>query len=214
MSSTRGRIAVGAWLIGFAQWWMDTRGKALGVVVPAWFAVVGVAIGAAAVPFALACGLAVALLWPMGTWGKVIAPFGGLVGLLVLTGALAGAGGVLFLLFALAGNGLMALVLYGAYRWLFGPQIDPHYGARWADQTDTTDMLLWEEGQHPGEGVSLALHYGRLIGLREGFEGRQEMGHFLVCGPSRSGKGLHLTTNLLCWLGSAIVNDVKGSSTA
>jgi type IV secretory pathway TraG/TraD family ATPase VirD4 len=192
---------------------MDTRGKVLGVVVPAWFAVVGIAIGTAAVPFALACGLAVALLWPMGAWGKAFGVVGGLVGLLVVTGAVAGAGGVLFLLFALVGNGLMALVIYGAYRWLFGPGIDPHYGARWAEQRDTADMLLWEEGEeghHPGEGVSLALHYGRLIGLGEGFEGRCEMGHFLVCGPSRSGKGLHLTTNLLCWLGSAIVNDIKG----
>lgn len=214
MSSTQGRAAGGANSIGFARWWwrwwMDTRGKVLGLVVPAWFAVVGVAIGAAAVPLALACGLAVALLWPMGAWGKVLAVVGGLVGLLVLTGAVAGAGGVLFLLFALVGNGLMALVIYGAYRWLFGPGMDPHYGARWAEQRDTADMLMWEEGQHPGEGVSLALHHGRLIGVLAGFEGRREMGNFLVCGPTRSGKSLHLISNLLPWLGSAIALDVKG----
>ena len=193
------------------RWWLDTRGKILGLVVPAWFALVGIALGAAAIPFALACGLGAALLWPMGARGKVLAVAGGLTGLLVVTGASAGAGGVLFLLFALVGNGLMALAVYGVYRWLFGPGMEPHYGARWAEQGDTEDMLMWEEeDQHPGEGVSLALHHGRLIGVEPGFEGRREMGHFLVCGPSRSGKGLHLTSNLLPWLGSAIVNDIKG----
>ena len=176
---------------------------------PAWFALVGAAIGAAAVPFALACGLTVALVWPKGAWGKALAVVGGAVSLLVLTGATAGIGGALFMLFALAGNGLLALVIYGIYRWLFGPGIDPHYGARWAEQGDTADMVV-EEGRHPGEDVLLAEHYGELIGVGEGFEGRREMGHFLVCGPSRSGKGLHLTSNLLPWLGSAIVNDIKG----
>src|SRR5829696_62211 len=178
-------------------------------MVPAWFALVGAAIGAAAVPFALACGLTVALVWPKGAWGKALAVVGGAVSLLVLTGATAGIGGALFMLFALAGNGLLALVIYGIYRWLFGPSIDPHYGARWAERGDTADMVV-EEGRHPGEDVLLAEHYGELIGVGAGFEGRREMGHFLICGPSRSGKGLHLTSNLLPWLGSAIVNDIKG----
>ncbi|CAM4452862.1 type IV secretory system conjugative DNA transfer family protein [Deinococcus marmoris] len=37
-----------------------------------------------------------------------------------------------------------------------------------------------------------------------------ELGHMLVVGPSRSGKGLHLIANLLDWRGSAIVIDLKG----
>src|SRR5215204_1500367 len=200
-------------LLGFARWWWrwwrDTRGWILGLVVPAWFALVGAAIGSAAVPFALACGLTVALVWPKGAWGKALAVVGGAVSLLVLTGATAGIGGALFMLFALVGNGLLALVIYGIYRWLSGPAIDPHYGARWAEQGDTADMVV-EQGRHPGEDMLLAEHYGELIGVREGFESRREMGHFLICGPSRSGKGLHLTSNLLPWLGSAIVNDIKG----
>jgi hypothetical protein len=49
-----------------------------------------------------------------------------------------------------------------------------------------------------------------MLGVAPGFEGRHEIGHFLVAGPSRSGKGLHLVANLLMWQGSAIALDVKG----
>ena len=177
---------------------------------PVWFAVVGVAIGVPAVPLALALGLAVALVWPMGAGGKVLAVLGGLVGLVVLTGAVAGPLGVAFLLFALIGNGVLALAVWGAWRWLFGPGIDPHYGARWAGRGDTADMVMWEEEQGLGRGVALALHEGELVGVAPGFEGRRELGNFLVCGPARSGKSLHLVTNLLTWLGSVVVLDIKG----
>jgi type IV secretion system protein VirD4 len=214
MSSIQQRPAGGAGSVGFARWWwrwwLDTRGRILGLVVPAWFAVVGVAIGAPAIPLALALGLAVALVWPMGAWGKALAVAGGLVGLIALTGAVAGPLGVAFLIFALVGNGAVALAIWGAYQWIFGPGIDPHYGARWAEGRDTADMLMWEDGQHPGEGVSLALHDGKLIGVEPGFEGRRELGNFLICGPARSGKSLHLVTNLLVWLGSVVTLDIKG----
>lgn len=214
MGSTQGRVGGGAGSAGFARWWwrwwLDTRGKVLGIVVPGWFAVVGISFGAAAVPIAFACGLAVALLWPMGALGKLLAAVGGMFSLLVMAGAVGGIGGVLFMLFALVGNGLTALLIYGVWRWLFGPGMDPHYGARWAERRDTEDMHMWEGERHPGEGVSLGLHYGELIGVRPGFEGRREMGHFLVCGPSRSGKSLHLVTNLLVWQGSAVALDIKG----
>src|SRR5215210_5889852 len=101
MNSAQGRTAGKAGgLLGFARWWWrwwrDTRGWILGLVVPAWFALVGATNGtAAAVPFALACGLAVALVWPKGAWGKALAVVGGAVRLLVLTGATAGIGGAL-----------------------------------------------------------------------------------------------------------------------
>src|SRR5215204_3795387 len=155
MNSAQGRAASRAGVLGFARWWWrwwrDTRGWIIGLVVPAWFALVGTAIGAPALPLAL--------VWPKGAWGKALALIGGVVSLVVLTGATAGIGGALFMLFALAGNGLLALVIYGIYRWLFGPSIDPHYGARWAEQRDTADMVV-EEGRHPGEDVLLAQHYG------------------------------------------------------
>src|SRR5215204_3465651 len=215
MNSAQGRAASRAGvLLGFARWWWrwwkDTRGWIIGLVVPAWFALVGTAIGAAAVPIALALGLAVALVWPMGTGGKALAILGALLGLLVLTGVVAGAVGVAFLVFALVGNGAMAVVIWGAYRWLFGPGIDPHYGARWAGPGDTAEMVMWEEDQGLGRGIALALHEGELIGVAPGFEGRRELGNFLICGPARSGKSLHLVTNLLTWLGSVVTLDIKG----
>jgi type IV secretion system protein VirD4 len=49
-----------------------------------------------------------------------------------------------------------------------------------------------------------------LLGVVSGQGGRRELGHMLVVGPNRSGKGLHLTTNLLQWPSSVIVNDIKG----
>ncbi len=71
MSSNRGRVADRAVSVEFVRWWwrwwMDTRGKILGLLVPAWFALVGIALGAAAVPFALACGLAPRCC---GRWGR------------------------------------------------------------------------------------------------------------------------------------------------
>jgi type IV secretion system protein VirD4 len=214
MSSIQQRSVRGGGLLGFARWWWrwwrDTRGWILGLVVPAWFAVVGVAIGAPVIPLALALGLAVALVWPMGAGGKALAVLGGMVGLLVLTGVVAGAAGVAFLIFALVGNGAMALAIWGAYRWLFGPGIDPHYGARWAGPGDTADMVMWEDDEGLGRGVALALHEGELIGVAPGFEGRRELGNFLICGPARSGKTLHLVTNLLTWLGSVVTLDIKG----
>ena len=39
---------------------------------------------------------------------------------------------------------------------------------------------------------------------------RPELGHMLICGPTRSGKSLHLMSNLLNWSGSAVVIDIKG----
>jgi type IV secretion system protein VirD4 len=39
---------------------------------------------------------------------------------------------------------------------------------------------------------------------------KRELGHLLISGRSRSGKGLHLEAQLLSWPASAIVNDIKG----
>src|SRR2546425_12657693 len=39
---------------------------------------------------------------------------------------------------------------------------------------------------------------------------RRELGNLLVVGPTRSGKGLLATSQLLTWGGSVVVNDIKG----
>jgi type IV secretion system protein VirD4 len=41
---------------------------------------------------------------------------------------------------------------------------------------------------------------------------RRELSHLLVVGPTRSGKGLMITQNLLVWEGNAIINDPKGEN--
>ena len=43
---------------------------------------------------------------------------------------------------------------------------------------------------------------------------RKELGHVLIVGPTRCGKGLGLTQNLLCFSGSIAVNDPKGENFA
>jgi type IV secretion system protein VirD4 len=215
MSSTQGRIAGGAGLTGFARrwwrWWMDTRGKVLGVVVPAVFTLVGWILDARLMPLALAGGLATGLLWPMGMAGRGLAITGGVVVLGIAFVVATGPAGILVLFVMLVGWGFVALLAGGLYLIFKRPRIiDPHYAARWATQEDTRDMVMWEEGHHLGEGVALGVHYGELVGVRPGLEGRREMGHFLVCGPSRSGKSLHLISNLLVWQGSAVALDIKG----
>jgi len=94
------------------------------------------------------------------------------------------------------------------------PKPQGHYHAHFAASSEVRDMAApptkGRGGEEGSSGVLLARHQGGLIELRPGFDGRSEMGHFLVCGPSRSGKGLHLTSNLLRWGGSAIVLDIKG----
>ncbi len=39
---------------------------------------------------------------------------------------------------------------------------------------------------------------------------RRELGNMLIVGPTRSGKGLLATSQLLTWGGSVVINDIKG----
>ncbi len=55
-------------------------------------------------------------------------------------------------------------------------------------------------------GIPLAEMQGRLLGVQHG----ASQGHVFVCAPTRSGKGLHLTTTLLHYPASALVIDPKG----
>ncbi|SMB77868.1 type IV secretory system conjugative DNA transfer family protein [Deinococcus hopiensis] len=61
-----------------------------------------------------------------------------------------------------------------------------------------------------GDGVLLGFAYKQPLAVRPGLAGKKEIGHFLWIGPSRSGKGLSIASNLYHWEGSAIVVDIKG----
>ncbi|WP_027483128.1 type IV secretory system conjugative DNA transfer family protein [Deinococcus pimensis] len=81
------------------------------------------------------------------------------------------------------------------------------YEAHWASEREVSPLKV----SFPlHDGVMLGFAYGNVFGLRPGAFGQRELGHVLVCGPSRSGKGLHLTSNLLSWRHSAVVVDIKG----
>jgi type IV secretion system protein VirD4 len=191
------------------RWWLDTRGPLAGVVLPAALAWLAYQVDARLVPLGLAVGLGVGLLWTasraaayalLGLALLLVLGVGLLRALLdPLLGLVAG-------LFLFAPVLLLVALLMGRRKV---PQ--PAYHAHWATAEETRDMVVGgRDGHPPGDGVLLGVNHGRAIGVRPGFEGRREMGHVLVCGPNRSGKSLHLITNLMLWQDSAITLDIKG----
>jgi type IV secretion system protein VirD4 len=76
------------------------------------------------------------------------------------------------------------------------------YNAHWARPDEIKDVMI----QRPrGDEILLGYAYDQILGLRAGVSGRKEMGHVLFVGPTRSGKGLNATANLLNWRGSVVV---------
>lgn len=107
-------------------------------------------------------------------------------------------------LYALA-MGIFLLTL-----WFFDKR-DAHfeamYNAHWATPEEITDMFV---KTLRGREILLGYAYGKTIALKENLAGKKELGHVLVVGPSRAGKGLHASANLLNWTGSVVVIDIKG----
>jgi type IV secretion system protein VirD4 len=58
----------------------------------------------------------------------------------------------------------------------------------------------------------VGIHNDQLLSIRKGHGGRRELGHMLIAAPTRSGKGRHLTANLLNWQESMICLDIKGEN--
>ncbi len=83
--------------------------------------------------------------------------------------------------------------------------------SEWAKPAELRDMVMSPKSEH-GEAILLGVHQemSKVIGVRPGTGGRLELGHTLVVGPSRSGKGLLLTRNALNWRGSMVFVDIKG----
>lgn len=76
-----------------------------------------------------------------------------------------------------------------------------------ASPAEMRDLGVQLEEANTGGRLLIATAPG---GQQLGLSAPPELGHMLVVGPSRSGKGLHLIANLLDWRGSAIVVDLKG----
>lgn len=113
--------------------------------------------------------------------------------------------------FMMLGQGLIAIasLIFGAWCvYLFKdsrPQVrhTAHFARK--DELNTLSKGVFE-----GDGVMVGFAYKQPLVVRPGTAGKKELGHFLWVGPSRSGKGLSITSNLYNWEGSAIIIDIKG----
>lgn len=103
-----------------------------------------------------------------------------------------------------------ALVLFAGTLWWFDKKdayFKSMYNAHWATKEEIAGMFV---KQFTGREVFLGYAYNQPIVLRAGLAGKKELGHVLIVGPSRAGKGLNATANLLNWTGSTVVVDIKG----
>ncbi|WP_135230743.1 type IV secretory system conjugative DNA transfer family protein [Deinococcus fonticola] len=89
------------------------------------------------------------------------------------------------------------------------PQVK--HNAHFATPAELSDMT---KGQFDGDGVLVGLAYKQPLVVKPGLSQKKEIGHFMWVGPSRSGKGLSIASNLYNWTGSAIVVDIKGEIAA
>ena len=75
------------------------------------------------------------------------------------------------------------------------------------------ELASLQAGNAPGDPeTSLLLgvgELGRMLRVRP-TQARRELGNLLVVAPTRGGKGLLATSQLLTWQGSVVVNDIKG----
>jgi hypothetical protein len=88
----------------------------------------------------------------------------------------------------------------------------PLYTADWATAQDVADMCLAvsEAFRSPiRRALLLAVLNRKLIGIKAS-DIRLELGHVLICGPTRVGKSQQLICNLINWSGSVVVVDIKG----
>ncbi|WP_165795472.1 type IV secretory system conjugative DNA transfer family protein [Deinococcus koreensis] len=117
-------------------------------------------------------------------------------------------------LYAALGGGLIwlapALTALVVGLWFFDgrdARFRSMYTAHWARPHEIGDAMV---KQLRGDEVLLGYAYDGVVGLRAGLAGRKELGHVLFVGPTRAGKGLNATANLLNWRGSVVVVDIKG----
>jgi type IV secretion system protein VirD4 len=83
------------------------------------------------------------------------------------------------------------------------------HNARFA-RIDELAALLASSLEEPEPSLLLGVgHLGRALRVRPS-RARRELGNLLVVAPTRGGKGLLATSQLLTWPGSVIVNDIKG----
>ena len=88
----------------------------------------------------------------------------------------------------------------------------PLYTAAWATLSQLSSLIVRVTNAFHApirHALLLATLEGKLLGIKP-TRARPELGHMLICGPTRSGKSQHLMCNLLNWSGSAVIIDIKG----
>lgn len=116
---------------------------------------------------------------------------------------------------------LYAIPIWAYYKIKFKPvKVDDRpYKADWAQLSDVRDMLCRIDDKETEDYILIAsppkIEDAKSIrnmfyALKPHALGRKEMGNVLLTALPRSGKGLHVTSVLLTWGGSAIVTDLKG----
>src|SRR6266480_7769667 len=110
--------------------------------------------------------------------------------------------------FALAIRRLL-LLLSMAVHWiraLFASDTHLHR-ARFANTSELSQLLT---PAPPADGLLLGRASLRSFVTVQPQKTRREIGNLLIVGPTRSGKGLLATSQLLSWQHSVVVNDIKG----
>jgi type IV secretion system protein VirD4 len=79
--------------------------------------------------------------------------------------------------------------------------------ARFA-RIDELSVLFCQSPQ--GRGLLMGFHQSQHFVVVQPDKTRREIGNLLIVGPTRSGKGLLATSQLLSWKHSVVVNDIKG----
>ncbi len=144
----------------------------------------------------------------------IVGPFGLLWGVLKSTGAIEESvqnPNLYWLLLVAINGGIMFII----GKLLFGEPNQETMDKR------TQEMYDRAQGRLPADKMSelLRIQQGIATAQIEGDKGEKATvgldyesseGHMLVVGPTRSGKGLHLTQTLLTWPGAVIVVDPKG----
>jgi type IV secretion system protein VirD4 len=90
--------------------------------------------------------------------------------------------------------------------WTHTSEPDGLHRARWATRGEITPI---KSADLPTGGLLLGRDRASWLAVRPSAN-RKELGSVLVVGPTRSGKGLLATTQLMSWNHSVVVNDIKG----
>ena len=88
------------------------------------------------------------------------------------------------------------------------------YQARFADLADLHERNMLVRVHDWTPKIFLGAVDAETFAIGQGFAGRRELGHFLITGATRAGKGRHLVANTLVWPSSLIVLDIKGENYA